>query len=257
MTVLRNNFDGGTAGVTITVANSAPGGDPFDSVSSTGTGAVVRFVSATDRPTAEYVMETSTGATATTPSVVWSTSMGAQGTIYTRWYAKFTVIPTSGNNDNVMFMVWSGATHCCSIWMTNLDHTLDSAVMGQVTILTSPGSTSLPMTTVIAAGLWHRFEFKATMSASTGVGELRLYAYPDTDSDTPTETLSVTGQNFGAASANSFRLGCANPLSSQTPTIHSGWELNNTGWPGALPFRPGKGVPGILSTPVAVHTDAW
>jgi hypothetical protein len=70
-----------------------------------------------------------------------------------------------------------------------------------------------------------------------------------------TETLIQTGKNYGASTGSSFRLGCANPLSNQTATTHSGWGMSTTDWLGPLPFRPGKGVPGIMSSPIAVHTD--
>lgn len=257
MVTLSNNFDGGPAGTTVTTVNSGqiPGNDPFDSVDSSGTGTILRFAAAAERSTAEYVLETGTGTTATTPHVAWSTSMGAQSTVYARWYAKFTQLPTSTtvNNDNCLFMIWSGATHCCSIWLANSAH--GTAILGNPGILASPGVTLNPMSAVIDVGKWCRFEFRAVMSTTVGVGELRLYEWPNEDGDTPTDSLTITGQNFGAATGSSFRLGCGNPLQSQTATMHSNWELNNTGWPGPAPFRAGKGVPGIMSNPVAIHTD--
>lgn len=250
--MLENNFDGGPNGTTITTANSGQAGnDAFDATSSTGTGTVLRFANAIERASAEYCMETLTGSSGTSSYVTWSTSIGAQTSIWTRWYARFDTIPTTTNNDNVMFMAWSGATHCVSIWLNNIGPTL-----GRVAIYNGV-SADTNTVTVLTPDTWNRFEFTATFSTTVASSELRLYLWPDEDATTPTETITQTGRNYSAATANQFRLGCGNPLVSQNSTLHSNWQLNNTGWPGPSPFRAGKGVPGILSNPVAIHADTW
>lgn len=257
MTRLINNFEGGPDGTTITVANSDQTGteNAFDNLDSSGTGNVLKFKSAAtlNRPTAEYVMRIATGSTINVyPDVRWETSMGAQSQIWTRFYVYFTSI-TSNLRDLNLFTAWTSATtNGVGVYIQNSGAPISFAILNLKTgVITY-------MPTVITAGAWHRVEFRATLSATVGSADLTYYSGDSVDSEDATDTVSITGQNFGSATANRFTLGPdwsyqANMLD----TYLSNWELNNTGYPGPAPFRQGLGYPtGNLTNSVAPICDA-
>lgn len=244
MTLLRNNFDGGPDGTTITAANSddIPGNDAFNTIGGpTGTGVVCQYSDNFARPTAEFTSYFKTAAVASAPCVGWSTSMGSQNQIYFREYLLYnTAFPTGGE---AIFECDNGAVYCAFLAMSQT---------GEISALNSPQTVQNVFTTSAILDNWFRLEGRIQFSATTGNYEIRLYM--EADSDTPTETISATNQNLGAASANNFLFGYAFGATNLTPMYVSGLELNNTGWPGPAPFK-NKGVPGILTNPVAIHVD--
>jgi hypothetical protein len=255
MTRLINNFEGGPDGTTLTVANSDQSGtqDAFDALDSSGTGNVLKFMSAVNlaRPTAEYVLHIATGSTINVyPDVRWEASMGAQSQIWTRFYVYLTSVSANVRDLN-LFSAWTSATsNGVGVYIQNSGSPLSFAILNFKTSAISY------MPTVITAGTWHRVEFRATMSATVGSADLTYYSGDNVDTTTPTDTVSITGQNFGASTANRFALGPDWSYQANTPdTYLSSWELNNTGYPGPAPFRAGKGVPGVLTNPMAIHSD--
>lgn len=250
MTVLRNNFDGGPDGTTITVSNSGqePGSDAFNVVSSAGSQVVLQYASAAalGRPSAEYVMRAGTGTTAGQPYVSWTTSIGSQTQIWLRTYMYYSVLP---NNANSPVLFWAGNSGVdCSFIGINSAGAKNLFITDNTTAnyaMTSGG---------ITAARWFRVEARIQFSTSTGNAELRWY--DNADSDTPTETISFSNFNLGASSANMFEFGYVYADTSLEDAYWSGLELNNTGWPGPAPFI-AKGIPGIQPRAIAPHTDNW
>jgi hypothetical protein len=255
MTVLRNNFEGGPDGTTISVANSSQsGGDPFDQVSTSGTGTVVKYASADglDRPTAEYVMRFATGSsTSVWPGVRYSTSMGSRSQIWTRFYIYLTALSTSPGFDfNIFSATNNSVNYAVAVYVRTTTPPLSLA------ILNGRNNATSVVATPITLSEWHRVEFRATMHTSTGSADLKYFSGQNVDTDIVTDQVSQTSQNYGATSFEDFKLGSGWTAQANTPnTYFSNWELNDTGYPGPAPFRAGKGYPGILANPIAIHTD--
>lgn len=246
MTVLRNNFDTGPDGTSITVANSddVPGNDAFDLVGGTGTGVVRQYSATFSRPTAEFTAHLTTGSTAGAPNVGWTSSMGSQSQIWFREYVYLSSYPPV--YDMVVFVCDNTVVYNAIIVIR--------ATTGVLSVSNSPQSVTSPFSTPTPLGAWFRLEGRFQFSATTGNWELRLF--DEADSDTPIETKTATNWNLGANSSTEFAFGYAINSVANLPDLYlSGLELNNTDWPGPAPFRAGKGVPGILSTPMAVHGD--
>jgi hypothetical protein len=257
MTVLNNNFNGGPSGTTISAANSGQFGDnPFDGVDSSGTGTVLTFQDAgvlgLNRPTASFVMEVSTTINNTTPSVWWTTSMGTVGEFWTRFYLNFSGLSTAVT-DFCLFEATKGVQSCCSVWLQT------STTPHCLQIQDHVGVNTVNMTIgTVAPNNWYRLEFHALMTTSSNSGSSQLYLYSGADVDTNnyTDTISQTGANYGTALADTYILGCNNTPQNNTPASYfSNWQLNTTGFPGPAPFRAGKGCPGILTNPIAIHSD--
>lgn len=248
MTVLENNFDGGPAGTTLTAANSAQGGDAFDLVQNAAiSGVVMRYSATPARPTAEYSMEISTGATSATPKFNWSTSMGAQAQVWARFYLYYSSLPT-GNKCYVWRAESTGsATGVCS--MVGIEPST-----ARVFVCNFDATVFAYTTATVVAGSWMRIEARVQASTTTGNADVWLYEGDDVDSVDVTDSIVMSGQNFGAASATNYLYGYTSSAANWPQMFMSGVGLSSQGPLGPLPFRLGKGSPsGNLSTPIAVH----
>jgi hypothetical protein len=250
VTTLRHNFDGGPLATNLTVANSGqvPGNSPFNGVDAGSAFNQIEYKDATTllRPTAEFVLLVcTTGTTAASSAMIWSTAMGSQTQIWLRQYLYLTQTPLAAGCavDAQIFECDNGAAY--SAWIKIARST------GAVRLFNGPESLNITTTNVLPINGWARIEARILFSTTVASADLSLFLDPD--SDTPDETVSATGWNIGTASANSFAFGYPTPVAHRPPLYISGLELNNVGWPGPAPFRAGKGVPGILTNPWAIH----
>jgi hypothetical protein len=251
MTMLRNNFDGGPDGTTITLANSGqvPGNDAFNTMSTVGSQTVIQYADAANlgRGTAEFVMKTSTGTSTNSCGVVWTTSMGSQSQVWWRQYINLTILPvdSGAGNDMTIFECDNGAVYMgfCDLLRTT----------GKLIVRNGPQTSSVTTTNALVLNSWARVEARYKFGTGTA-GEFDLSLYLDADSDSPTESISATGWNMAAATANFFTFGSGFNDVHKPLTYWSGLEINNTGFPGPAPFK-ARGVPGIQPNPIAVHTD--
>lgn len=242
MTTLRHNFDGGPDGTTITVANSGqvPGNDAFDGVYSSS--CVLQYTNAFQRPTAEYVMNIDTS-TAESPCVWWSTSMGTQSQIYMRMYGYFDSAPAITTSPAFFAIVGgSGAYGCCYMGLRLTTGKLYLA-NGSRSVFADVTAAAIPIQT------WFRVEMRMQFSTTTGNADVRYYE--DADTDDPTDTTSVSSWNTGA-SADQFVFGYPLKVASLTDMYISNIAISTADWLGPAPFKV-KGVPGSLSSPVAIH----
>lgn len=258
MTVLTNNFSGGPDGTTISTSNSGQfGDDAFDAVDATGTGQVTKFASVgaanLNRPTAEYALQVSTGSTVNSPYVEWSTSMGSQAQIWTRFYFYLVSLNNTSLHDLDLFSISTsgGGTDQVSFRI----RTTTTPYLFQISNDNS-GTLSTLGSTPVVTGEWARIEFRSTINSS-GSADLYYYGGANVDTTTYTDSVSQASQNYGVLSAATFRLGHSNSNLANIPTIYfSNWELNNTGYPGPAPFRQGLGTPsGNLTNPIAIHMN--
>lgn len=261
MTVLlNNNFDGGAAGSNILTSNSgADNGNAFTYIN-TGNGGTAAFcdveVLGLNRNTAQYVVGMSSGAsTGATTAVGWTSGViGTLTTFWTRFYVYFSSFLANTGADTNLFSAYLSSIGTGA--GVNIYLSCNPAPPFQLYIWNDFSQTFSQMTTGLVAGVWNRVEFTATLSTTVGTATMSLYADPNADGVTPTETVSQTAQNYGTSTMNQVSLGMDNGWQTNTPTFYfSNWQFNNTGYPGPAPFRPGKGFPGILPYPIAIHSD--
>jgi glycerol uptake facilitator-like aquaporin len=244
VTLLRNNFSSGPDGTAITTGNSGAGDDDaFSGVFKSGANTILAYDLAPDRATAEYVMEGSVGAASGKLLVYWTGLSLNQ--IYTRMYVYFSVLPNNFLSPSILTLE--------TLTTTVLFIGVNSAGSNEI-FATVPGDTPKVMTTGgITAGQWFRLEARVQFSATTGNGEIRWY--DEADSDTPTETLTFSGWNLNANTMVTVYYGYLYADTNLETLRISNIEFNDYDWPGPAPFRPGKSVPGILTNPIAIHTD--
>jgi hypothetical protein len=255
MALLANNFAGGPAGTTLSPSNTGQyGDDAFNIVAGTGAaGVVLRFKDASTlaRPTAEYVMELSTGSTLTVfPNTEWN-SFGSFPELWMRFYVYFTAVSASVNDFNLSVFANGAAT-------TGVIALYARTTVSPITLAIQNTNTSLITypATPITAGVWHRIEMHVSLGAgSTSYTDLRYYSGDNVDTDTITDSVSQASQNYGATTLDIAGLGQWWTNQKSTPTTYfSNWEISTTGWVGPAPFRQGLGYPaGNLTNPVAIH----
>jgi hypothetical protein len=258
VTVLYNNFSTGPDGADIRVNNSGGSGDnAFDSYQNPPgePETILKFKDASGlgRPTAEFVARLSSGvATTGNPHVVWYTSMGAQSQFWVRCYYYFTVRPDNFLSPLIFQSVDLGTdAYRCDIGI------LRDGGEWKLFTENAAGTVYVATTNDIPEDVWFRVEARFQTSTTTGNGEVRLYLQPDANLGDYTESISFSGWNLGGATSDYYAFGYTERDSNLETMYMSGLALSNEGWIGPAPFRPGKGVPGILTNPVAVHTSAW
>lgn len=256
MTILTNNFSTGPDGTDITTANSGGSGDDaFDTYNNPASSdTILKFKDASglDRPTAEYVMRVGSGVSSGTMYVAWSTSMGAQSQFWIREYFYFTTLPNNATSPGFFTSFKLPSTIGASLGILS-----SGGSAGCLFTENNPGTLFANASTPIVAGTWCRVEARFQQSTTTGNGEIRYYAEADASVDDYTETFSFSNWNLGASTVDFFLFGYYPGDSGLEDMFVSGLALSDEDWVGPAPFRPGKGVPGILTNPVAVHTDAW
>jgi hypothetical protein len=245
--LLRNNFSSGPVGTTITTVNSGNGDDDaWAAVGKTGSG-VAAYDASPDRPTAEFVGKLLTTTPTGTAVLAWGTAGFAQ--IYVRMYVYFSVLPNNPGSPVIFYCETVGG--------------LQAAVIGvngssPFNIIIEDAATSFNSATTtggITAAQWFRIEARFKFGTPTA-GEIDLKWFDDPDSDTPTETLSVTGWDLKAATAANFYFGYVFTDTTLEALRLSGIELNDSGFPGPLPFKQ-KSMPGYQPSSIAVHNDVF
>jgi len=251
--LLQNNLDVGPAGTTISVANSDDNGDnAFDAVDSTGTGAVCRYVDAVNRPTAAYVAEFDTaGGAARSPSVDWSTSLGHQTHLWTRFYAQYNTTPPSGYASPV-WLASQGSTAVFSIGINAADPT-------KWWIKDEPTGFTGDLWYTINLAEWVRIE--AELYAGVGnvwVMNAYLNAGDQVDEDVQASQLIQVGGSppSSITYVDTIAVGCPIAHTNYEPVQVCGLAVSTDGWIGPAP-RQVKGMPGIQPNFIAPHVDTW
>lgn len=251
MTVLRQNFDGGAHNTGFTVANSGnvPGNNAMNAVDThNSSGRTVAYwdASSLGRATAEFVLKTNTTTTSASCAAIWNTAMGSQSQVWWRQYLYLTAYTPTYE-----LVIWESDNGAVYTGVVGLWEVTGELVVRQSDL----GGPEVLSTNPVPLNEWFRLEGRFQYSTTTGNFDVKLFLEPD--SEDPTETISATNFNLGASSANSFAFGSAFQAQQKPTTYYSGWGLSNEGWLGPAPFRPGKGVPGIMTNPVAIHTNTY
>lgn len=184
MTLLQNNAEGGTSGTTVTTGNSGGvSGNAFDAVN-IGTGAAVTFDN-THAAHGGLSYNVSVGATSANANLQWSTSMGAQTTIWFRAYYYLTA------NFSVAHRIFECTTSGTLVGSVELSTT------GKIIMQNTAAAAVLTSTNSVPLNQWFRVEGFITGSATVGQLSFSLYSTQDSqlalESQTSTATQNTTG----------------------------------------------------------------
>lgn len=247
---LTNNFNGGPNGAALSTSNTSQDGDNGFDLVQASTGSTLAFADASiaglNRPTAAFVMNTATPGTGDTAYVAWTSGVGTQTAVWARIYLRWASFASTTAN-RMLLGIYSSFSAKATVL-------LQTAASPFTLQLQDSGSTLTTMATPLVAGVWNRVELSVNCTTSTA----QLYLFADPNEDAPlanyTELITQSG-NYGT-SVNELFLGMAVSYNSVTPNCYySALGINNTGFFGPAPFRPGAGYPGVLPTPIAVHSD--
>jgi hypothetical protein len=255
MVQLINNFNGGPDSTDISTANSGQqGDDAFDVVSNAGSTGILKFaginINSLNRPTAEFAMRLADGNQVAQPVVGWGASLGTQAEIWTRFYMYYSTVVTTNASDLNLFSTGTAGVKGVGLFL----QTSSTPRVLYLSDHTTPTARTALMATPLVSSQWTRVELHVACDASAGSAELYYYANDDVDTDVYTDMVSQTGANYTSSTCDAVYLGQILSQQKNIPNIFfSNWEVNTTGFPGPAPFRAGKGVPGILTNPIAIH----
>lgn len=176
-----NNAEGGSNGTTITTGNTNAGSGEAASAVTVGTSATGKFDSTA--PIHDTLSLTfATGGTATTSTFQWA-NLGQMARVWARVYIDCTAFTNILSNGFVRFRGGGVQTARVSLSST-----------GQIQLRDSANGVVATSTTVLTANSKARVNADIAIGASAA-GKVDIYLTPE--SVTPTETLTVSAQNFG------------------------------------------------------------
>lgn len=225
---VHNYFAGGTHGDTVTVANSATGGDPFDAanVVTGGTLAFDNTKPGVGAGNQNVCCKVATGATAGVSRVGWTTLMGDLDEHWGRMYLYMTAFPT------VAHRIYQSSFNGSNSFGVTID------TFGRVQMLDSLGQVfaSERTPTAIALNAWNRIEFTAK-AGPTGTMQCKLYRTDPYTDNAPDEHInSGTARNLGASTfTNQYFFGVATSLANVAPFFIDLVGLSELNWIGAWP----------------------
>jgi hypothetical protein len=167
---------GVASGTTVTTGNSATGGDAFDVVTISGSGATFTYDN-TNVHGGSLALKHTAPAVASAEQFQWTTL-----TSRTTYWVRFYLYITATTPPSCHLVMFRNGSSMSSGVILNPGRTLtldDSTFSGRV-------STS----NAVALNQWVRIEFKAICSATVGQMELKLFN--SAESTTPTETVTST-----------------------------------------------------------------
>lgn len=178
--LLRNSFNGGTDGVTITTLNSGgTSGDAFGSTNGTP-----KFES--DNATGFRSPMTCLFTTSSSDILRWTGITLAARDIWVREYIYFTANPGSSGSVVNINNLGAGTTNMAVFVDTNGKVAVNDTTNAQVGLTT----------TSITLNSWVRIEALCSTGTTTSNGSFTLRLFNTTESFTPTETISASGLNF-------------------------------------------------------------
>lgn len=189
MTRLTHSFEAGVAtGTAISAANSATGGNAFDTFDPTSLAAgALREYSTVQAKTGTLGGHFKAPTAAGRSAVTWSTSMGTLSTVWLRYYAWHASQTGGLSTGSVFFRCFSATTNRAQVGLNST---------GKVTIYNAAGTAVASTTATVPTSSWYRVEAKIDLSAS-GTWEVRYFNNAALESSTPTETISGSAVNFG------------------------------------------------------------
>lgn len=244
MVDIRNNFEGGTSGVTVTVANSGGvSGTALDLVN-IGTGATCAYDN-TRAHGGTLAVKMATGATAATTFIEWKTGVG---TLTTMWGRAYIYMTANLLGQSRLFEARSA---------TLVAGTVRIETTGKIT---AGGTTGTAVTTVAAVALnqWVRVEWK--MIASATVGQVEIKLFNNADSVTPTETVTSAATLNTKATFDEYKFGPSASVATFGPAWLDDIGISPTGYmgPAVITYTETGGATsvGVASGPKTVTSAA-
>lgn len=224
---LANNAEGGTAGVTVSTANSGgASGDAWDVVA-IGASETLTYDATNPAHGSGLDDKLGTFTTVTAVYVSWTTSLGTLSTnqrLAGRIYWVPPVAPPGSSNRVVQIL--NGSTILCTIYHASGTGFLEIHNSAG-TLVGSASNTSL------TAGTLYRIEFDFTGigTAASGAGTVRLFVG---DSTTQTGTdATCSAANFGTLAPDTVRFGITTANGNVSSNYYAdAIQLNSTGMPG-------------------------
>lgn len=209
-----NTLEGGTAGTTVTSANSGgTSGDAFDVVT-IGFGNTVTYSSTAAHGSDGVNLTTSGGGLA---NVAWTATVGSLTTHYGRLYLYTSANPPA----NVRIFTATGGG--------SLRGSIQLGSNGKLRTFDANNSLVATTTNTIPLSTWIRVEWKVVGAPGTG-GSFAMKYYSSKDNTTPTETLSNTGLNTGG-SVDTYKFGTTTSVSNTNLTMDD-LAISQTAYPG-------------------------
>jgi len=219
---LLNDFNEGTSGTALTVANTAGSGEnAFDSVAGVGSGSTAAFSNAQSL-TGGMSAVFATGSAGNSSYVSWTTSIGSVSTIYGRAYLYLSALPAT--DDNLIHFAGSGSNGGGIMIGSSGQLRLQNVAFGETT--TGP---------VLSAGTWFRLEWKIIAgSAGSAAATVNYYASPN--STTITSTITDTAGGYGSGGViTQVDFGWESPHPSQPSVYFDSIGLASAGYLGPAP----------------------
>lgn len=190
---LLNNFDEGTAGSSVTTANSgSPSSAAFDIVQlNTGGGNVLAYDNSI--PAAHGSLSCQVNSPNDQNYVAWSTSIGTQAQIWFRFYLFFNSIPSFNVS---FFKALQGSVAAVTVRV--------NATTGTLTLTPHVGA-AVTTANAIPVGAWFRVE--GFVVGDPSIGQASISLYTNLDSTTATEVQAVVNTNT-AGPMTSWQYGC-------------------------------------------------
>jgi len=199
MAVLNQDYEEGTNGTTITIANSAGSGENAVDTAVIATSNTMKYDTTVQLTSGSVSLKHACSSAASGNCYwAWYTSFGTQSNYYLRSYFKIDTAVTS-----LLFIGMSGTgAGTIQDWGVKISSSGKIQLMsGSTTISTS--TTSIAINTV--------FRMEVHVDYSTTSVTVRIFVGGNSEGSTPDETISYTGQTMGSATADiAIRIGASN-----------------------------------------------
>lgn len=238
---VANSFEAQAPGTTITAGNSGGGSDiAFDVVQAPAGGSTLQFDNTHALDGAQALKVATTAAD--TCYCEWRPGAVTGPTIYSRIYMWWDAFPAA--NCNIERWLDSANANKCFFRINTTTGKIQwfNAANGTV------GSAS---TNAVPLGQWCRVEATITASATVGTIDAALFFGADPNSTTPTETMSISSVNTGAADFARYRAGMITSTASIGPWWIDAWAMSTDG-----PIGPVGGGGAALATPAPLVSSA-
>lgn len=234
MTLVTNNFEGGTDGTTITTANSGgASGTAFDAVNfdATGTPGVVAFSNVQKRGTLAARFQV--GSVGAITSVDWQAARGSLTDDFVRCYAYLT---TAFTISQIVVRWFSGALAEVGRIQWNADGTLS--------VINNSGTAVATSTTTIPTGQWARIEAQHHCDTAASFITVRMFVGANLEGVTADQEFG-TSATFTGPTTTSARVDFGLPQGSASQPPSSGFlylddlAAGGTTWLGPTIVNPG------------------
>lgn len=216
MTNLSNYARTGASGITITTSDTGSG-DKWDIVNTGGGTSTTQWDNSQSIHDGLSMMF-ATPAGATTAYTAWTTQAGSLARCFGRAYVRLPASPPTASSVVARFL--AASSQKARIYVNT---------SGKVVVGDNTNANQANTTATVPANAWWRVEWDITSGVSAAF-EVRYYA--SAESYTPTETLTGSASNFGAANFDEVRFGTGASLASVVGYWLDDVNYNDIGFPG-------------------------